>query len=155
MGGGMFTAFDVSGSALRAERLRMNLIANNLANMTTTRVNGQRATPYRRRQAIFALGAPDMTGDEGLGVRLDRVELDAAPFRRVWRPGHPDAINDADIERSGGRLGPEDRGYVLMPNLSLPVEMVDMIEASRAYEANVTAVQITKAMLEGVLQILA
>ena len=108
MGDGIFTAFDVSGSALRAERLRMNLIANNLANMTTTRVNGRRATPYRRKQAVFALGAPDMTGDAELGVRLERVALDTAPFRRVFRPDHPDAITDADIANSGGRLASED-----------------------------------------------
>ena len=151
----IFTTFDISGSALRAERLRMNLIANNLANLTTTRVDGRRATPYRRRQAIFALGAPELTGEAALGVRLDRVEEDPSPFRRVWRPGHPDAVTDEDIVRSDGRLGPGDLGYVFMPNLSLPIEMVDMIEASRAYEANVTAVQITKAMMENVLQVLA
>lgn len=153
--GGLFTAFDVSGSALRAERLRMNLIANNLANVGTTRADGRRGSPYRRKQAIFALGAPDMTGEETLGVRLERVEPDPSPFQRIWRPGHPDAITEEDIAGSGGRLGPEDLGYVRLPNVNLPVEMVDMMEASRAYEANVTAIQVTKAMLESVLQVLA
>lgn len=153
--GGVFEAFDISGSALRAERLRMNLIANNLANVTTTRTDGRRLAPFRRQQAIFSLGAPDMTGDDRLGVRLDRVEPDPSPLHRVYNPGHPDAVTDEDIAQSGGRFGPGDRGYVLMPNVDFPIEMVDMIEASRAYEASVTAIQVTKAMLEGVLQVLA
>ena len=106
---------DIAISGLRAEALRMNVIAANIANSLTTRTDA--GGPYRRRSVVLS------TGGEGLsGVRIERVapDLSTAP-KRVYLPGHPDA--DA-------------QGYVLMPNVQLPVEMMNLVAATRAYQAN-------------------
>ncbi len=106
---------DIAISGLRAEALRMNVIAANIANSRTTRTDA--GGPYRRRSVVLS------TGGEGLsGVRIERVapDLSTAP-KRVYLPGHPDA--DA-------------QGYVLMPNVQLPVEMMNLVAATRAYQAN-------------------
>ena len=151
---GMFESFDISASALRAERLRMSVIANNLANVSTTRGPDGRVAPYRRKQVLFSQGAPGLTGSKELGVSFAGVLEDATPFRRVYRPGHPDAVTVEDL-RTNPSLGPEDLGYVLQPNVEMPLEMVDMIEASRAYEANVTVMSLSKGLVQSVLEVLA
>lgn len=157
-----FRALEISATGLTAERLRMDVIANNLANANTTRtVEGG---PYRRQVAV--LGAreaappvgfsnllaravqtagvplPGFTGPEpvpaGAGVRVLGIVRDTRPFQLKYDPAHPDA--DAS-------------GYVRLPNVDPVTEMVDLISASRAYEANVTALNAAKSMAARALEI--
>jgi flagellar basal-body rod protein FlgC len=131
---GLISTLRVSASGLSAERLRMDLIADNLANANTTRTpDGQ---PYRRKVAIFAPIAPTprMPG----GVRVVQIAQDPSPPRMVYDPSHPDA--DAN-------------GYVAYPNVDIVHEMVDMITASRAYEANIQAFNAAKDMFLRTLDI--
>jgi flagellar basal-body rod protein FlgC len=146
---GMFDAFDISASALTAERMRMDVTAENLANAQTTRTaNGG---PYRRKEVVLqeveqgggfagslrtAMGAG--SGRPG-GVEVAGIAEDSSPNKMVYDPGHPDA--DAN-------------GYVAMPNVDSVTEMVDLISASRAYEANVTAMQSAKTMFSKTLDLL-
>jgi len=134
----MFGNLDTSASALAAQRIRMDTIANNLANINTTRDGRGRVNPYRRREAVFAVGRP-AAPRSGEGVRVLTVKEDLSEYRKAYKPGHPDA--DAD-------------GYVLTPNVNLIQEIVDMIEASRAYEANVTAMQASKSLIQSSTRIL-
>ncbi len=123
----LFAAGAVSGSGLSAERLRMEVIANNIANANSTRsANGG---PFRRQDVVFAevLGGVRRDGTPELkGVKAVEVVEDQTELPRVYQPGHP----DADAE-----------GFVRMPNVQLPIEMVNLLTASRAYEANLRAVQ--------------
>jgi flagellar basal-body rod protein FlgC len=143
---GLFDAFDASGSALSAERLRMDVTAENLANAQSTRTaNGQ--GPYRRKEVVLqeagngvAAGATFADSLQAArGVRVAGIVEDSTPLRKVYDPGHPDA--DA-------------QGYVTMPNVNTVTEMTDLIGASRAYEANVTAMQTTKSMFARTLDLL-
>ena len=143
--GGLFSTLDVSASALRAQRMRMNVVANNLANVNTTHDRAGNANPYRRKEIFFRPGAPDLTGSELLGVRVDKIEEDPSESRWVYNPDHPDAVKDPAGEHFG---------CVQMPNVDLPIEMIDMMEASRAYEANITAMDATKQMVLNTLEIL-
>jgi len=152
---GMFSGLDISASALVAERLRMETYSDNLANWQTVRENGARLQPFRRRTPIFATGAPGMTGSPGLGVRFVGVSYRGSFVARPSEdPEHdPDAVRAEDAA-----LRPELAGHVghrLYPDISLAEEMVDMIGASRAYEANITAIQMTRSMMQSSLQILA
>ncbi|SDK45101.1 flagellar basal body rod protein FlgC [Natronincola ferrireducens] len=136
----IFNAINVSATGLTAERLRMDVISKNIANANTTRtVNGG---PYRRqvvvfkteKQPAFAKYLQQAMGgkDKGLkGVEVTGIRDDQSPFKKVYDPGHPDA---------------NEEGYVLMPNVEVVTEMANMISASRAYEANVTALNATKNM---------
>lgn len=133
----MFGALDIATSGLTAQRTRMNVISANLANVDTTHDADGNYAPFRRRMAIFAPG-DGQRGDGGVHVR--EIRLDDAPFRKVYQPGHPDA--DAD-------------GYVNYPNINPVTEMVNMLEASRAYEANITAAEATKSMMNSALRLLA
>jgi len=117
----------VSASGLSAERLRMDLIADNLANSNTTRTGN--GTPYQRKVAVFQ---PIEDGSLGGGVKVVSIESERTPPRVVYQPGHPDA--DAN-------------GYVTYPNVNMVHEMVDLITASRAYEANITAFNAAKGMV--------
>jgi flagellar basal-body rod protein FlgC len=129
---------DISASGLYAERTRMRVIANNLANSESfVRGADGKMTPYRRQQVVFSLGSA--TGAKE-GVSVAKVTPDMSAFRRVYDPSHPYAGAD---------------GYVNMPNVNPIVEMVDMMEASRAYEANVTALDATKSILATALRIIA
>ena len=145
----LFGGLDISASGLTAERLRMDVSAENLANAQTTR--GTDGQPYRRKEVVLqeapgsfgaslsaAMGA--QSGSQGGGVQVAGVVQDnATPLKRVYDPGHPDA--DAD-------------GYVSMPNVDTVTEMVDLISAQRAYEANVTAMQAAKQMFSKTLELL-
>ena len=134
----MFDAFDIGASALTAQRVRMDTIAGNVANINTTRnAQGQRV-PYRRRFVVFTPGRAEDSGAPG--VHVAQVGLDQSPFRRVFDPGHADADKD---------------GYVLYPNIDLAIEQVNMLDASRAYEANVTMMETTKAMINSTLRLIA
>ncbi|HEY8496796.1 MAG TPA: flagellar basal body rod protein FlgC [Limnochordales bacterium] len=136
----MLHTFAISASGMTAERLRMDTIANNLANANTTRTAG--GGPYRRQVPVFAAretrvpGRPG--GFTGAGVRVIGIHHDSSPPRLVYDPNHPDA--DAN-------------GYVAMPNVDVVREMVDLITASRAYEANVTAFNTAKNMAMRALDI--
>ncbi|HHY10958.1 MAG TPA: flagellar basal body rod protein FlgC [Firmicutes bacterium] len=141
----VFKAFRISASGLTAERLRMDTIANNLANANTTRsLDGG---PYRRQVPVFAplldrsLRAavhPLRKGAQTQGVQVLGIISDPAPPRMVYDPQHPDA--DAD-------------GYVAMPNVHVVKEMVDLITATRAYEANVEALNAARSMAQKALEI--
>lgn len=137
----MFRSIDISTSALVAQRQRMNTIAGNIANVNTTRDENGQAIPFQRRLVTFS--AETQQFDEpagGLGVDY-RVEIDTErPPRKVNIPGHPDA--DAD-------------GNVLFPDINLVTEFTNALEASRAYEANVSAIEMTKEMTNTTLRILA
>src|SRR3954447_8443719 len=135
----MFDSLDIASSALTAQRVRMDTIAGNVANMNTTRNEKGELAPYRRRFVLFAAGRPGEKGDRP-GVHVMQVEHDKSPFRRVFDPGNRDAGSD---------------GYVQYPNVDLAIEQVNMLEASRAYEANVTMMETTKAMIAATLRLIA
>jgi len=137
----MFSMLDVSASALNAYRVRMDVIANNVANVETTRDAQGRSIPYRRRVALFAQGAAGAA--PGQGVQVSGIVEDASALRKVYDPGHPDAV------RTG-----RDRGYVYYPNVNPEVEMVDMIVATRAYQANVTAYEAGKSIIASAARLL-
>ena len=133
----LFDSLAIRASGLTAERLRMDTIASNSANADTTRT--ETGGPYRRKVAVFRekLDA-EMDRKAGAGVEAAAVVEDPSPFKRVYDPSHPDA---------------DEEGYVALPNVNLLNEMVDMIAATRAYEANVTTLNATKAMYAKALEI--
>lgn len=147
---GMYAALGISATGLAAERLRMDVIANNLANADSTNGVGD---AYRRKVVTmstapggpqFALPRPAGTestpGAADLhGVAVTGIVEDPTPLRRVYEPGHPEA--DAD-------------GYVTRPNVDAVTEMVDMVAATRAFQANVTAFEATKSMARDSLRII-
>lgn len=118
------TATDIAVMGMRSQRLRMNLISNNVANAMTTRT--PEGGPFRRQIALFEGKLMGSALDESkFGVNVRRIVDDPSPFRNVFEPAHPDA---------------NDEGYVSYPNVNLAVEMVNLISAQRAYEANVNVV---------------
>lgn len=142
-------SFSISSSALTAQRLRMDIVSSNIANAETTRakmVNGE-AVPYRRKTVVMAprtqsfgdtLSSALGNGSNAQGVKITQIKEDPTPFTPVYNPSHPDADSE---------------GYVYMPNVDILKEMVDMISATRSYEANVTALNASKAMITKALQI--
>ncbi len=149
---GFMDTLAISASGMTAERLRMDVVANNLANVNTTRTPG--GGPFRRQQvamapatASFGETLAGLSGEDGGdgsgdaargGVQVSGIVPDMRPFKRVYQPGHPDA--DA-------------QGYVNLPNVDTVSEMVDMMGATRAYEANVAAVGAVKGMAMKALEI--
>jgi flagellar basal-body rod protein FlgC len=140
----MFGGMEISASALTAERLRMDVVAENLANAQTTR--GADGQPYRRKEVVlqeraasFGASLSAAMNRSAGGVEVAGIAEDQTPLKRVYDPGHP----DADAE-----------GYVSMPNVDTVTEMVDLISAQRAYEANVTAMQAAKQMFSRTLELL-
>jgi flagellar basal-body rod protein FlgC len=137
----LFAAGAISGTGMSAERYRMEVIANNIANANSTRsANGG---PYRRQDVVFAevLGEATRTTASPVLGGVQAVELveDQSELPRVYSPGHP----DADAE-----------GFVRMPNVQLPLEMVSLLTAARAYEANLRAAQTFRQMNEQALNLL-
>lgn len=132
----MFGILNVSTSALVANRTRMEVIAGNMANANSIFDAKGAYNPYRRRAAVLAPG----DGAGGEGVHVAKIELDRSEFRKVYDPGHPNA---------------DKAGYVAYPNVSPEIEMINAIEASRAYEANITAAEATKQMIQTSLRLLA
>ncbi len=133
----ILSAFQISGSGLKAERERLNVTAMNLANANTTRtIEGG---PYRAKSVVFGAKRLDRSFQEALDSssrNLRKVEVvevveDDKEFKQVYDPSHPDA---------------DENGYVLFPNVDLPEQMVDMISAKRGFEANVTAIEAVKSM---------
>ena len=163
--GGIFDAFDISGSGLSAQRRKLNAISSNIANVDTTRT--EEGGPYKRKRVVVVespfkqrfndifnqrnanLSAthsnhmpagPQPRAEELLGAGVETVEIREEPVepRLVYDPAHPDARED---------------GYVVYPDINVVTEMVDMITASRAYEANVTAMNASKDMVQRALEI--
>ena len=134
----MFDVLDMGASGLQAQRTRMDTIAGNIVNANTTRNAQGQPVPYRRRFVVFAPGQPG--NPEQPGVRVQDIKLDQSRFQKRFEPGHP----DADAE-----------GYVKYPNIDLAMEYVNALEASRAYEANVTMMEVSKAMLNASLRLIA
>lgn len=132
----VFTSMKISASALKAQRLRLNTISSNLANIETTRTPD--GGPYRKREVVFKStqqGFADTLDsrlrDAAHGVEVSHIQASSKPPRMIYEPGHPDA---------------DEQGYVAMPNVDLVEETADMMAASRAYEANVTVVKSAKRM---------
>ncbi len=141
------SSMEISASGLSAQRTRINIISQNLANAETTRT--AEGGPYRRRVTVFsanpfvshltqALDSPPQQNDPRKGVLVNEIAQDNSPFKKVFDPNHPDA--DAD-------------GYVLYPNVDVVSEMVNLVSATRSYEANVTAVGASKNMALKALEI--
>lgn len=157
------SGFDISGYGLSAQRFRINLISSNIANANTTRTD--EGGPYRRREVIFkAVDFSDLLTqqmrDNGylkdenpiedpaaqpfakpplMSVRVDKVIRDDSPFKLRFDPTNPDA---------------DENGYVALPNVNPVIEMADLIEATRAYQANVAAYQSTKTMAQSAIDLL-
>lgn len=139
----MLRSFAISASGMTAERLRMDTIANNLANANSTRTAD--GGPYRRQVPVFAARESSRVDARrrpaefsGMGVRVIGISQDTQPARLVYDPQHPDA---------------DENGYVHMPNVDVVREMVDLISASRAYEANITSFNTAKSMAMRALEI--
>ena len=149
---GLFTSINIASSGMAAERTRADVIADNISNASTTRTN--EGGPFRRSSVIMRPRADGpywhspflpkgMDNGVGAGVRVVEIQKDTVTKNRlVYDPSHPDAIE----------TGPQ-AGYVEMPNVDIVSEMVDMISASRAYEANASVVEGTKAMFQRALEI--
>jgi len=139
---GVFSAMEVAASGLSAERVRMNTIASNLANVRTTRT--PEGGPFRRLDPVFEAAPLERMGltsgpSQGVSVvRVARIETDERPGTMVYEPGHPDANAE---------------GYVEYPNVNAVEEMVNMITASRAYEAGVTSIETIKQMARSALEL--
>ncbi|MEZ0116620.1 UNVERIFIED_ORG: flagellar basal-body rod protein FlgC [Heyndrickxia coagulans] len=145
----MFTGMNISSEALSAQRLRMDVISSNIANADTTRdtyVNGK-WQPYRRKEVVLAAGGGSFASifrsklgmqSAGSGVQVAGIVEDNSDFKKEYNPDDPDA--DAN-------------GYVTRPNVDLLTEMTGMISATRSYEANVTALNASKAMLMKTLEL--
>ncbi|WP_454053778.1 flagellar basal body rod protein FlgC [Clostridium sp. Marseille-Q7071] len=138
-----FRGMRISSSGLSAERLRMDTITGNIANASTTR--GKDGKPYIRKVAVFEENLTNELNKQSgkfvekhMGIKAVGVEEDKSELRKVYDPYHPDA---------------NEEGYVLMPNVNILNEMVDLIAASRSYEANITALNSQKAMLSKTLEI--
>ncbi|MFH5183166.1 flagellar basal body rod protein FlgC [Paenibacillus sp. TAB 01] len=142
--------FDISASALTAQRFRMDVISSNIANADSTRarvVNGK-WVPYQRKLVTLEPNQPSFdqvlknaqsdTPTAGEGVKVTKVIDDTSPFKQVYNPTHPDA---------------DENGFVMMPNVDVLKEMVDMISATRSYEANVTALNASKSLISKALEI--
>ncbi len=155
--------FDISGYGLSAQRFRINLISSNIANANTTRTD--EGGPYRRREVIFkAVDFSDLLTQQLqkngylqnenpiddpaaqmlpkpplMSVRVDKIIRDDSPFKLRFDPSHPDA---------------DENGYVALPNVNPVIEMADLIEATRAYQANVAAYQSTKTMAQSAIDLL-
>jgi flagellar basal-body rod protein FlgC len=125
-------------SALDAERTRVDIVSQNLANANVTRAaDGQ---PYKRKQVVFEslVNNAGTSSDGGSTVRVSRIESDKRPFREVFKPDHPDA---------------DGRGFVRFPNVNVHEEMVDLIASSRAFEANVAVVKNARQLAQQAMSI--
>lgn len=143
---GLFQSFDISASGMTAERFRTDIIAQNIANVNTTRTED--GTPYRRKVVTFAEKRMSTFGEvlaghqykyKGTGVKVTSVKDDeTSDYIMEYDPSHPDA---------------DENGYVSYPNVNIVTEMTNLIDASRAYEANTTAFEASKAIVQAGIQI--
>jgi len=142
----LFSALSVSASGMAAQRLRSELLVENIANSETTRTAD--GGPYRRKDAVFSSDPVQSAfaselgrqlSDSTIGVKVDRITVDTSEPERRYLPGHPDA--DAD-------------GYVKMPRVNAAEDMVDLMSASRNYQANVSAMSAVKDMIQHSIDLL-
>ncbi|MBS4539839.1 flagellar basal body rod protein FlgC [Clostridium sp. D2Q-11] len=142
---GLFNSINVSATGMTAERTRMDIISENIANANTTKTSN--GTPYNRKMIVFEENKPNFSTllndaikstNNSSGVKIKKIVEDETPYKKVYEPGHPDANED---------------GYVEMPNVDVVKEMVDMISATRAYEANITSLNSSKSMFMKALEI--
>lgn len=129
----MFMPLKVSATALEAQKIRMNVIASNIANVNSTRT--PEGGPYRRKDVVFE---SYMFDESSIGVNIPKIVEDERPFKMVYDPSHPDANKD---------------GYVSYPNINTIEETVNLISATRAYEANLTLINSYKEMFMKTLDI--
>lgn len=140
----VFNSFDIASSALKANRIRLDTISANMANVETTRT--PQGGPYQRKMVVFETQQPSfnqqlnsaMQQSQPQGVRVSQIAADQAEPRMMFDPGHPDA---------------DENGYVAMPNINLLEETADMMMATRAYEANITSIKASKRMALKALEI--
>lgn len=130
------TALNVSSSGLAAQRTRVNVATSNLANAETTR--GPDGQPYRRRDPVLRATPFESALGEAVGVEVAEISEDTTPGKRVYSPGHPDA---------------DGQGFVTFPNVNPIHEVVNLMSASRGFEANATAVETLKTMAQRALDI--
>jgi flagellar basal-body rod protein FlgC len=136
----MLASFDISTSALVAQRARLNTISSNIANMSTTRNERGEPEPFTPRYVTFQTDTDLTSYGGGSGVKVGSVDYSQEPPRMKYEPGHPDA--DAD-------------GYVQYPAVDMTMEFVDALEASRSYEANVGVIEVSKDLMQNTLRIIA
>lgn len=127
-----FGPIDIAISGLRAHQKNIEVISSNVANARTT--DSGKGEPYRRLEAILRTD-----GDEICGVNLDKIQADMSDFQSILKPGHPDA---------------DENGYVLMPNVDLPTELINLNIATRAYQANAAVLKRYQQMVETTLELL-
>jgi flagellar basal-body rod protein FlgC len=139
----MISAMDISTSALIAQRTRLNAIASNMANMSTTRNEDGDVEAYQARFVVFQEDAGLKMSSGATGVKVSSVETETVEPNYKYQPGHPMAIQE----------GPR-KGYVAYPNINMTREFVDALEASRAYEANIGVIEVTKNLGEQTLRII-
>lgn len=140
----MISALDVSTSALVAQRIRLNTISGNIANMSSLKNENGEAKPYQARFPVFQTDENLVTPGGGVGVKVATVETDEAEPNYRYQPDHPMAIKDGKW-----------KGYVAYPNVNLNEQFVDALESTRAYEANLGVMEVTKNMTRQSLSILA
>jgi flagellar basal-body rod protein FlgC len=139
---GMFDVLKISASGLHAQRVRMETIATNLANIHTTR--SDEGGPFKKLNVVLGSSADTVEKFKGMltkrleGVEVEEITVSEKPFDKMYDPGHPDADGD---------------GYVTLPNVNVMEEMTDMVSATRSYEANVNVINTTKHMFLKALEI--
>jgi flagellar basal-body rod protein FlgC len=139
----ILSGMEISASGLTGERLRMEVAANNIANMNSTRTSG--GGPYQRQRVTFSAAMDQVNSPAGQaanelhGVKVVAISNDETPGPEIYDPGHPDA---------------DETGHVRMPNVNAAHEMVDMVTASRAYEANLKSLETFRQMAEQALSLL-
>lgn len=137
-------AIDISTSALVAQRTRLNTLSGNIANMSSLVNEAGEAKPYQARQVVLRTDDANRTASGASGVRVDEIVTDQSEPLYRYQPEHPLAIEEGEW-----------KGYVAYPNIDLSTQMVDALEATRAYEANVGVMEITKSLSRETLSIIA
>jgi flagellar basal-body rod protein FlgC len=140
----MISAMDISTSALVAQRTRLDAIAGNMANMSTTRNENGEISPYSARYVVFQTDESLQTSQGATGVKVGSVETESVEPQYKYQPEHPHAIQEGKW-----------KGYVAYPRVNMVHEFVDALEATRAYEANIGVLEVTKNMGQQTLRILA
>ena len=139
----MFDALNISTSALVAQRIRLDAISSNIANLSTTHNEEGQAAPYQPRFVVFKTDSDVHSPEGAVGVKVDSVETSQQPPLWRYQPGNPDAQTD----------GPH-KGYVAYPDIDMNTEFVDSLNATRAYEANVGVMEASKSMFSQALRII-
>jgi flagellar basal-body rod protein FlgC len=140
----MWTALDISTSALVAQRIRLNAISGNIANMSSLKNEKGEMKPYQERFVVFQPDEEIQTRDGAVGVKVSEVRTETVEPKYRYQPDHPLAIQEGKW-----------KGYVAYPNVDMMVQFVDSLIATRAYEANLGVMEITKSLGEQSLRIIA